>query len=57
MKLSKCFTSFVGISLSIVVVSKRFICCDISFAVIGSKGNSLLLSTVDTVFLMIEILG
>ena len=50
MRLSKRFTSFVGKSLSCaaLLISKRFICCDISFAVIGSKENLLFLSTVDT---------
>ena len=59
MRLSKRFTSFVGISLYCValLISKRFICCDISSAVIGSKENLLFLLIVDTIFLMIEILG
>ena len=52
MRLSKRFTSFVGISLSCaaLLISKRFICCDISFAVKVSKENLLSLSTVDTFF-------
>ena len=59
MRLSKRFTSFVGTSLSYValLMSTRFIFCDISSAVIVSKKNLLFLSTVDTIFLMIEILG
>ena len=58
MRLSKRFTSFVGISLSYaaLLISKRFICCDISSPIIDSKEN-LFLSTVDTILLMIEILG
>ena len=59
MILPKRFTSFVSISLPFVALSifKRFICCDILSAVIGSKENLLFLSTVDTTFLIIEILG
>ena len=59
MRLSKGFTSFVGISLSCValLISKRFIYCEMSSAVIRSKENLLFLSTVDTIFFMIEILG
>ena len=59
MRLSKGFTSFVGISLSYValLISKRFIYCEMSSAVIRSKENLLFLSTVDTIFFMIEILG
>ena len=43
MRLSKPFTSFVGISLSCeaLLLSKRFICCDVSSPVIGSKENLL----------------
>ena len=56
MRLSKGFTSFVGISLSCLalLISKSFICGDISSAVVGSKENVLFLSTEDTSFLMIE---
>ena len=52
MRSSKCFPSFVGISLSSValLISKRFICCDISSAVLGSKENVIFLLTVDTIF-------
>ena len=52
MRLSKYFTSFVGISLSseALLISKRFVYCDISPAVIGSKKNLLFLLTVDTIF-------
>ena len=43
MRLLKCFTSFAGISLSCValLISARFICCDISSAVIGLMENLL----------------
>ena len=51
MRLSKCFTSFIGIPIFCValLISKRFICCDISSAVIGLKEN-LFISTVDSIF-------
>ena len=59
MRLSKRFTSFVGVSLSFValLIAKHFICYNISSAVIGSKEKLLFLSTVDTIFLMTEVLG
>ena len=48
----KTFYQLCSISLSCValLVSTRFICCDISSAVIGWKENLLFLSTVDTFF-------
>ena len=59
MRLSKRFTSFVGISLSCVdlFISKRLICCDISSAVIGYRRKVLFLWTVDSIFFIIEMLG